>query len=795
MITPDALRVLLVEDNPEHAFLLQEQLRLADRTRFVVTHLERVGDAERLLWREPFDVILTDLNLPDSGGLETCRRLHDCAPDIPLLALTALDDEDIAVEALKEGAQDYLVKGDLDGPGLSRALIYAVERGILARNLRVSIDRQAAILDTLPALVALLNNSGDIVSVNREWERFRRTLTEPQLVEPPAYHYLPVAPEETSDPFAFSTTAAHVHKAVERVLLGEDDWFEHEYQLPLPGESPRWFRLMVRPVAASQGHRGAVVMHIEVTENRQQAEAIRESEERFREMVRHVPGVFWMIDRAQREALFVSPQYSDITGESAETFYRDPNSWLRLVPADDLPRVTHAWETLYQGKPFLSEFRIKRPDEVIRHVRMLGRAVLDESDNVVRLVGFLEDITRTRLLEEELFHSQKLEAVGKLAGGVAHDFNNILTAIMGLGTSLSRAQDADSRSQYLSDLHEYCQRAAGLTKQLLLFSRKQPLRRNRIDLATFVRQTSSLLRRLLGEDLILEVHTDPLAGFVEGDPDQLTQVLINLAVNARDAMPRGGTFSIRVSPHTSDTLGPDDALSPGIQQPCARLTVSDNGAGMERETIDHIFDPFFTTKPVGSGTGLGLSTVYGIVKQHGGRVGVESLPGQGTTFTIDLPLAETLQVPAPNRETLIIAGSGDTAELARATILVAEDEDVLRRLIGESLVEKGYRIFLAGSVEQAKRQFQEAGNSVDLLLADVIMPDGTGPELYAQLAEHQPQLKVLYMSGYTDDAFFRYGIKSEGIPLLEKPFTPQQLLQRIREQLVPHQSDGTSVEL
>jgi signal transduction histidine kinase/ActR/RegA family two-component response regulator len=381
-----------------------------------------------------------------------------------------------------------------------------------------------------------------------------------------------------------------------------------------------------------------------------------------------------------------------------------------------------------------------------------------------------------RSSEQQLRQSQKLEAVGTLAGGVAHDFNNLLTVILSY-TDLVRQELGRSSPLYedLEAVHGAALRAAGLTKQLLAFSRKQVMQQKVLDLNGAVTGIEKMLRRVIGEDIDLQTVTHASQGYVQADPGQLEQVIMNLVVNARDAMPRGGLVTLETA-NVRFAEGSPDLLAPMTPGDWVLLSVSDTGFGMDEATRARIFEPFFTTKEPGKGTGLGLSTVYGIVKQFGGFIWVESEPGQGTTFKIYLPqVAETGE---PVGRTLEPRQS-----LGAETILLAEDEDPVRVLARRCLEGMGYRVLAASRADEALRMAERHGGPIHLLLADVVMPGGSGPELAARLAATRPEMRVLYMSGYTDDAIVHRGVIAPGIELLEKPFTPAILARKVRDVL------------
>ncbi|MDX1675868.1 MAG: response regulator, partial [Longimicrobiales bacterium] len=381
--------------------------------------------------------------------------------------------------------------------------------------------------------------------------------------------------------------------------------------------------------------------------------------------------------------------------------------------------------------------------------------------------------------EEELRQSQKLEAVGRLAGGVAHDFNNMLTAIQGFATLLQgRAEPDGAEAAYVDEILRAAERSAKLTRQLLAFSRKQVMRPEVLDLNATIAEMESMLRRLLGETVTLSTSLEPDLAPARLDPGQIQQVIMNLCVNARDAMPDGGTLTVETRNRHSGSPIPahDGALPPGDY---IELSVADSGVGLDPELMERVFEPFFTTKGPGEGTGLGLATVHGIVNQSRGGIAVESTPGAGTTFRVFFPGCD--ESSPDDRD----ASDPDPVEaVPRAgTILVVEDEASVRRLIAGVLEKAGYRVLSAESGPGALAVVREHPGTVDMLLSDVVMPEMSGPELARALREQDTGLRVCFMSGYTEDEVFRHGIQTSGETFLEKPFTPTELERRVRSLL------------
>jgi nitrogen-specific signal transduction histidine kinase/CheY-like chemotaxis protein len=406
-------------------------------------------------------------------------------------------------------------------------------------------------------------------------------------------------------------------------------------------------------------------------------------------------------------------------------------------------------------------------------------------DDNRQFVGFLclaQDITEQRSLEAQFQQSQKMETVGQLAGGVAHDFNNLLTIILGYSQLLlSTLGSNDPMRESITAISEAGERAALLTRQLLAFSRKTVLEPKVLDLNKVVLETQKILLRLIGEDILLTVVLDPTISSVKVDSGQLAQVLMNLAVNARDAMPKGGQLIVKTRNVELDQeytrLRPE--VQPGQY---VLLSITDSGSGMTAEVKARVFEPFFTTKAVGKGTGLGLAVVLGIVKQCDGHVEVHSEPEIGTNFTIYFPAVEQ-EMAALDRSDAAIGGRGSE------TILLVEDEDSVRRLVVHVLTKFGYKVLAASNGLEAMRFVERRWERVDLLLTDVVMPGVSGPDLAEALQDQFPQMKVLFSSGYTDDAVVRYGLLQENVAFLQKPYTPLSLVGKVRQVLDEERPD------
>jgi signal transduction histidine kinase/CheY-like chemotaxis protein len=439
--------------------------------------------------------------------------------------------------------------------------------------------------------------------------------------------------------------------------------------------------------------------------------------------------------------------------------------------------MSAATECYSTGKSGLLEFRWITKDGKTVWVESRSAVVTNEEGLPAGLRGITIDITNRKNLEEQLRQAQKMEAIGQLAGGIAHDFNNLLTVIVGYsGLAMEQFRPEDPLRHDLEEINKAGQRASSMTRQLLAFSRKQVLRLRVCDLNGIVSEMDKMLQRLIGENIRLETSLCPELGSVKADPSQLEQVIMNLAVNARDAMPYGGRLTITTANHELDEsyLASHIAVSPG---PYVMLAITDTGCGMDRQTQAHIFEPFFTTKAAGYGTGLGLSTVYGIITQLGGNIWVYSEVDEGTTFRIYLPRVDER---GEDTETRICA-----VETLRGseTVLLVEDDMAVRRFAREVLEREGYRVLESANARDAFSCCERYDGNIDLLVTDVVMPGLSGRDLAEGLAAMRPGLRVLYMSGYAGESNIFQTMVDQAARLIQKPFSARMLCQKVREVL------------
>lgn len=501
--------------------------------------------------------------------------------------------------------------------------------------------------------------------------------------------------------------------------------------------------------------------------------ALRESEERTRFALNAARVGVWEADLRTGAARW-SETLEALHGMVPGTFGGTLEAFLDRIHPDDRADVAKAIDEATRHHTESNVlYRTQWPDGATHWISGRGKTFYDDAGTPVRAAGVGLDVTERHMLEEQFRQAQKVESIGQLAGGVAHDFNNLLTAIQGYCELLAGELGSDSRHQNdLAEIRHASERAAALTRQLLAFGRRQILEPRVLDLRDSLRGIEPMIRRLIGEDLDVVFRTSDEAARAKADPGQIEQVILNLALNARDAMPQGGSLLLEVT--TADLDESYARRHVGVRPGrYVMLSVSDTGVGMDMETQTRIFEPFFTTKPRGRGTGLGLSTVYGIVKQSGGNIWVYSEPGHGSTFKVYFPRVEEAvdqptSVPAPD----ILTGS--------ETILVVEDEPGVRHLVKKVLERYGYRVVVAATPYEALALGERYNDPIDLLMTDVVLPEMSGRSLASQMVTNRPKMRVMYMSGYTDNAIVQHGVLEADTPFLQKPFTPDALARKVR---------------
>jgi two-component system, cell cycle sensor histidine kinase and response regulator CckA len=754
------IHVLLVEDSPTDVLLTEHALASSE---FQLEISQRLTEALEKLSYQEFDIVLLDLGLPDSQGLETLRKLRVKNPQIAVVVFTGTDDDELALQALQNGAQDYLVKGQVRPAPLQRAIRYAVERDKWEKSLRESEERIQELTANINQVLWMIDVQESkvlYVSMGYEklWGRSRQN-----LIENPQSLMEGIHPLDKERMIEANTQ------------MYQTGYIDAECRIQRPDHSERWVWIRGSPVIQQDQIVRIVGITEDITERRMLEDERNLLLNRLQLYIERMPLAYVLFDRDLR--IF------DWNTTAERIFGYTKADALGMTPYDLIPSSFQAeTENLLR--------RIREGDMIAHSVNENltkdGRKIICEWYNtpLLREDGsfdglhcLAQDITARITLEKQFQQSQKMEAVGQLAGGVAHDFNNLLTIITGYSELIQSQLPVDNPVWTLAgEINQASERATSLTRQLLAFSRKQVLEPKVLNLNTIVIDVERMLNRLIGEDISVSTALAPSIGRVKADPGQIEQVLINLAVNARDAMPQGGKLTIETANVELDETY-TQAYSELRAGSYAMLAVTDSGIGMTETTKARIFEPFFTTKEPGKGTGLGLATVFGIVKQSAGHIAVYSELGKGTTFKIYLPMVED---PVAIGKT---NAKGQPNFRGNETILLVEDDLALRGLARHILGMQGYTVLEAGNADRALQISQEWKLTIHLLVTDVVMPGMSGRELAEVLQKLRPKIKVLYLSGYTDDAIIRHGILHAETAFLQKPFTPIGLAQKVREVL------------
>jgi two-component system, cell cycle sensor histidine kinase and response regulator CckA len=759
---PDPVRVLILEDVPMDAELVEYELQRA-RMPFSALRVDtRESFLEALDQFRP-DVILSDYTLPRFDGMSALALARDRVPTVPFLIVTGSVNEETAVGCMKAGATDYLLKSNLAriGPAIEGAIARVHARSEKARAeeaLRRSEANLRAIFDNSLQAFVLIDPDGTIQALNSTAAEWSARLLGRAIHEGDGIgEFLPEAAD------AFLAALGGETRNLERCFRDQDG-------------TELWFETTHAPVI-DEGKVIGVCLNARDISTRKRAErAVRESEARYRDLFDNASdlvcatdpsGRFLYANRAWQHALGIAP--AELRGRN----------FVDLVHPDSRERYAEAVQRAVAGET-LNHMEVVLVALNGAPITVEGNLSCTVQDGrAVRLRGIYRDVTERKRVEDQLRRAERMQAAGRLAGGMAHEVNNMMTGVIGFSEFLLRSfPEDDPRRGEVQEIIRAGTRAADVTRQLLAFTRQQLLHPEVLVINDVVRGIEKMLRRSLGEDHVLELHLATDVGDIRADRGQLEQVLLNLTLNARDAMRQHGRVTITTGRADLDEVyaqshGGVDVM-PGEY---VSLSVSDTGSGMSPDVQARIFEPFFTTKPVGQGTGLGLSTVYGIVKQSDGFVWCYSEPGHGTTFRIYLHRANVRAIPAEP------AGAEPQTRGGSETILVVEDEDVVRILACRGLREQGYTVLEARHGREALDMVEGSRHPIDLVISDVVMPELSGREFGSRLSTIKPQLPVLFMSGYTGDDVIQRGLLEPGMPFQQKPFTPEGLARKVREML------------
>jgi PAS domain S-box-containing protein len=764
--------VLLIEDNPADARLIRELLRDVSGQHIEFDLVSNLNEGIEHLAAGGVDVVLVDLSLPDSTGVETCRSLHDKSPAVPVVVLTGLSDQKTALKALRHGAQDYLIKGEVNGAMLWRVINYAIERTQISQErdtalqaLKVSERRYRALYDDMPAIFAKFDADGRVLSINRFGANFLGYETK-ELFDG---GFLSRVVDNTS------AVRSDLHKCIRlRGLPLVTKWAVNHC------DSRRiWLRATLRKVAAEDGSDRVLAACEDVTAADMQERYLNAVLNSIRDgiVACDMRGNLTLINPATRDLL---PDLDDQP--------RSPREWVERFalydadghtpfPADELPL-----HRALQGRITANrEMTIGAPDAGTRkYVAVSGQPMYDADGSELGAVVSVHDLTERRSIELQFQQAQKMEAIGQLTGGLAHDFNNLLAVIVGNLQLLNRALPDGNETVHrqLASAQEAAMRGSKLTRQLLAFARGQALEPRAIKLGDQITDVKEIIERTLGHNIDIRLTVADDLGWVRIDPSLLESALLNLAINARDAMPDGGTISIKLSNARLDeayaAANPDARPGDYIM-----VAVADTGCGMTKEVLSRVLEPFYSTKEVGKGTGLGLSMVYGFVKQSGGHLKLYSEVGHGTVVRMYLPRANKQEVERAEHDSAMLQSLPSGSE----TILVVDDDPSLLEVSQALLENMGYTVIPAGSGAEAIEVVNGNGE-IDLVFTDMVMPGGiSGIDLAKSVREHRPDTKVLFTSGFTETVMFSQSDVGDRSLLLIKPYAEHELALRVRRVL------------
>ncbi len=763
------LRILINEDSSSDAELLEYEIRKGGFN-FIST---RVDSQERFLAAlDEFDpdLIISDFNLPSFNGMQALALAREHSPFVPLIIVTGAMNEEIAVECMKAGADDYVLKDNLRRLvpviGVVMANSKARKERVFAEEQSASSERKMrAVFEHAHDAICILHE-GFFIDCNPMAEKLFNVARD-NLLHRSLAEFYPL--EQTNGRLSEDVAAERFRKS----LAGEPQNFEWRLQM-LDG-AVFDVDIGLSPIEI-EGRLHLMAILRDITEKKRIELEMQENEKKYKDLSQEFNA---LLDVIPDPILLQSPNLEIVWANKAamSNFREDAEN----LEERHCFKLLHKISAPHEGCPVLESFATGMPAKGI--VPMTDRVweiravpVKNELGAIVNVIEIGRDITEMKKLEQQLLHAQKMEAVGQLYGGIAHDFNNVVTAIIGYGNLiLMKLPENDPARHFVEQILVTADRAAELTQGLLAFSRKRVLNMKPVQLNDIISGFRTFLGRIIGEQIVIstDLRNDPV--FIYADSSQIEQVLMNLATNARDAMPDGGIITISLE---SSVLDGDFIKSHGYGEPgeYACILVSDTGVGMDEETVKKIFEPFFTTKEAGKGTGLGLSIAYGIVKEHNGYILASSKIGSGTTFRIYLPLIKSVEQRPEIPHYREPQGGHET-------ILIAEDDSSVREITAKLLAGYGYSVIEAEDGDDALKKFAEAQDGVQLLILDVLMPGKGGREVADTLRQLSPEVKALFTSGYPLDLLVNKNILPDNVNFFVKPIAPRELLRKVREVL------------
>ena len=766
------LRVLIIEDSEDDTLLITHELKRGGYDP-KYERVETAGAMNDALNQQEWDIVISDHSMPHFNSFNALDVLKKRGLDLPFFLVSGSIDEEMAVSAMKAGVHDYIMKGNLKRliPAIARELRDAVVRQDRKRKeeaLRESEKRYRQVIENATEIIYSLNAKGNFTYGNPAGLK----VTGFSLEELRQFNYQDLIVPEHRE----RLTRVYINQLRERQAAtyvefpffnksGEVVWFGQNASLLIEDGKVVGFHIIAR----------------DITERKKAEEALSESEQRYRNLIENAPDVIFTL-ASDGTITSLNPAFEKITGWPRSEWLN--KHFVHIIYPDDLRRGLEFLQRALKGEkiaPFELKVFSKSRDYLTAEFTVTPQT---QNGSVIGVLGISRDITERKRAEEErekmqaqLIQAQKMESIGTLAGGVAHDFNNLLTTIQGYAQlAMMSLKESDPFYENFKEIQQASVRAAKLTRQLLLFSRQQPMDLHLMTLNETVDNLMKMLKRLIGEDITVQTDLDPNLWTNMADPGNMEQVIMNLVVNARDAMPEGKKITIKTENVDIDE-GYCEIYKYAHPGKFVCLSVEDTGIGMDKEFIQHIFEPFFTTKGPGKGTGLGLSVVYGIVKQNEGWINVYSEPGRGSVFKVYLPASFVESKDETKEEVISIQDCHGKGE----RILLVEDDDGIREFAKRVLFESGYVGFEAANAEEALNIFGKEKEDFHLVFSDVVLPEKSGLQLVEQLLCRKPELKVLLTSGYTDQKSQWPVICEKGYRFIQKPYGLTDLLRVVRE--------------